>query len=84
MPLYTYTCEQHGLFKAWNKMEVSDQPQTCPVCTSLAPRALAAPTIGKNDDGFGSFANGAFNSDAGGASDTAGGGHACGPGCCHG
>lgn len=95
MPLYTYTCKSHGTFKAWNKMEASAEAQACPSCATMAPRALAAPAIGRSDsDGF----------DMGGADDMGGmcgmggcgegmcgsegmaemgGGHVCGTGCVH-
>lgn len=50
MPLYTYTCQDHGEFSAWGKMAESDNPQPCPTCAELAPRALARPAIAGGRD----------------------------------
>ena len=33
MPLYTYSCDEHGEFAAWARMSDSDAPQPCPACT---------------------------------------------------
>jgi putative FmdB family regulatory protein len=51
MPLYTYTCDQHGEFSAWTGMAESDVPQPCPSCTEPAPRALARPALGGRSEG---------------------------------
>ena len=50
MPLYTYTCSDHGEFSAWGRMATSEEPQPCPSCAAPAPRALARPAIGSRAD----------------------------------
>lgn len=47
MPLYTYDCADHGVFKDWSSMSESDRPGTCPICAALAPRAMARPMLAK-------------------------------------
>jgi putative FmdB family regulatory protein len=52
MPLYTYTCDDHGEFAAWGKMSESESPRPCPSCEHPAPRALARPAVGgRSGDG---------------------------------
>lgn len=92
MPLYTYTCSQHGVFQAWGKMAESDAPMPCPTCATLSPRALAKPMVTKGGEGD------AESTLAGGEScgmegcgmgacaaegNGFGGGHVCGAGCMH-
>lgn len=45
MPLYTYTCSDHGEFTAWGRLATSDAPEACPSCAEPAPRALARPNV---------------------------------------
>ena len=51
MPLYTYTCAEHGEFSAWGTMRESDAPQPCPSCAEPASRALARPMLGGRSEG---------------------------------
>lgn len=51
MPLYTYTCDDHGSFTEWASMSESDAPCACPSCAAPAPRALARPALGGRTDG---------------------------------
>ena len=83
MPLYTYTCTQHGEFSAWGKMTESDAPQPCPACTEPAPRALARPAIGGSRSGDEGLACGAGAcGEAGGATARPSFGGCCGGGAC--
>jgi putative FmdB family regulatory protein len=85
MPLYTYSCSQHGEFAAWNPMERSEAPQPCPTCAQQAPRALAHPAVaGRSGSGDGDF-GGDGGMDAGGMGGDdmgMGGGCGCGAGHC--
>ena len=76
MPLYTYACDQHGEFSAWGKMSESDQPQPCPACAELAPRALAHPAVAGGTAA-------AAGDTAAAAPTPSFGGHRCGHGCMH-
>ncbi|HEX6011381.1 MAG TPA: zinc ribbon domain-containing protein [Geminicoccaceae bacterium] len=80
MPLYTYTCDEHGEFSAWGRLSESDAPQPCPSCTEPAPRALARPAVGsRSGDGD------AMACDEGACAAGDGpsfGGHCCGGGAC--
>jgi putative FmdB family regulatory protein len=84
MPLYTYTCEDHGEFGAWSSMSASDEPQACPACSEPAPRALARPAIGGRSSGGDEMACGmgscgeSFGETGGGMM----GGGCCGGGMC--
>jgi putative FmdB family regulatory protein len=80
MPLYTYTCKDHGEFAAWGQMSAADQPQPCPSCATPAGRALAHPSIGGKQSAGGdgmSFGGGDSMPSA------PSGGHVCGGGCMH-
>ncbi len=55
MPLYTYTCHDHGEFSEWNSMSESEQAKPCPSCQEPAPRALARPAIGGRSGDEGAF-----------------------------
>ena len=86
MPLYTYTCREHGEFSAWSAMSASDQPQACPTCATPGPRALARPALGgRSADGDlgGDFGCGADGCGNGMCAPAAPGGHVCGAGCMH-
>ena len=73
MPLYTYTCDEHGEFAAWAPMRDSESPQPCPTCDAAASRALACPAVGGSGEGA---------SASGGAAPSFGS-HSCGAGCVH-
>lgn len=46
MPAYEYECTECGAFTAIRPMSVSGDPQTCPGCGEMAPRAiLTAPAF---------------------------------------
>jgi putative FmdB family regulatory protein len=80
MPLYTYDCPEHGVFKDWSSMSESDRPHACPTCAAPARRALARPMLGKGAEaGRPSFA--CDVGDRVGAR-AAGGGCGCGAGGC--
>lgn len=82
MPLYTYTCSDHGEFSAWGQMSTSDAPQPCPSCHEPAPRALAHPSVGgRSGDGDAGYGMGACGQ---GACEmpSMGGGGCCGGGAC--
>ncbi|HET6470065.1 MAG TPA: zinc ribbon domain-containing protein [Geminicoccaceae bacterium] len=84
MPLYTYTCQDHGQFSAWGRMSESDAPQPCPSCDTPAPRALARPAVAgrAGEDswgGDGGCGDGMCASDG----PPTGGEHVCGGGCVH-
>lgn len=78
MPLYTYTCDDHGQFATWATMAESEAPQTCPTCATPAPRALARPAVGGRGEAGGY--------DVGGCGDgmCAADGPSLGGGCCGG
>lgn len=40
MPVYDYLCETCGPFTDMRPMAECDDPQACPDCTALAPRAI--------------------------------------------
>lgn len=87
MPLYTYSCDDHGEFSAWGRMAESEAPQPCPTCTTPAPRALAHPAIGggrsAGGDAAGAMACGMGGCGEGMADGPAvGGGACCGGGAC--
>lgn len=46
MPLYEYDCPDCGLFTAWGRMAVAEEPAPCPGCGARAPRAIARPALG--------------------------------------
>ncbi len=73
MPLYTYTCDEHGEFAAWARMSDSETPQPCPTCNVAASRALARPAVGSSGE--------AASASPGAAPKL--GGHSCGAGCVH-
>jgi putative FmdB family regulatory protein len=75
MPLYTYTCDEHGEFAAWARMSDSEAPQPCPTCNVAASRALARPAVGGSGEGA--------PASAGGGAAPSFGGHSCGAGCVH-
>lgn len=84
MPLYTYTCRDHGEFAAWGKMESSDSPQPCPSCHEPSGRALARPMIGKAEGGGESMMAGGCGEGMCGTGPGMGmgGGGCCGGGAC--
>lgn len=84
MPLYTYTCRDHGEFSAWGKMAESDSPQPCPACAEPAPRALARPAIagGRDTPAMNACGMGGCEGASAGSA-PAMGGHCCGAGCVH-
>ncbi len=46
MPLYEYACDECGGFTATNSLSRYREPQPCPGCGSMAPRALlSAPAL---------------------------------------
>ncbi len=45
MPLYDYSCEHCGPFRAWHSMSKCQAPSDCPTCGDLGPRAVTAPFI---------------------------------------
>jgi putative FmdB family regulatory protein len=45
MPLYDYTCETCGPFRAWRSISEWQANVPCPICTSSAPRLAAAPML---------------------------------------
>ena len=75
MPLYTYTCDEHGEFAAWARMSDSETPQPCPACNVAASRALARPAVGSSGEGA--------SASAGSGATPSFGGHSCGAGCVH-
>ena len=80
MPLYTYTCHDHGEFSDWNSMSESERAKPCPSCQEPAPRALARPAIGGRSGDEGAFSGDACGM---GACDTPMmGGGCCGGGAC--
>jgi putative FmdB family regulatory protein len=83
MPLYTYTCRDHGEFAAWGKMSESDAPRPCPSCAAPAPRALAHPAVGGRAGEEGWSAGGSGEGMGAGDGPAMGGGHVCGAGCMH-
>jgi putative FmdB family regulatory protein len=46
MPSYDYDCNRCGPFSETHPMMEFAQPQSCPACGDLAPRALTSPAIG--------------------------------------
>jgi putative FmdB family regulatory protein len=80
MPLYTYTCNEHGEFSAWGRMSESDAPQPCPSCTEPAPRALARPAVGSRSESGDATACGTAGACA--SDGPSFGGHRCGGGAC--
>ncbi|MCS6879296.1 MAG: zinc ribbon domain-containing protein [Geminicoccaceae bacterium] len=90
MPLYTYTCQSHGVFEAWAKMADSDRPVPCPTCAAPSPRALAKPMLVKGasaEDGAeaseGCGLEGCGMGACGEEGCFADEGHVCGEGCAH-
>lgn len=82
MPLYTYTCREHGEFSAWGRLATSEAPEPCPTCAEPAPRALARPNVSHGDGGEVScFGDGACASGA--CERPAPSAHVCGSGCLH-
>jgi putative FmdB family regulatory protein len=81
MPLYTYTCREHGEFSGWGQMATSEQPQSCPTCAAPAPRALAHPAVGGRSEAAGLA--GGDGCGQGMCAAPAPMGHACGAGCVH-
>jgi putative FmdB family regulatory protein len=79
MPLYTYTCQEHGEFSGWGQMTTSEQPQACPACAAPSPRALARPAVGGHATGDGGSSS---HGQAAGAGPSPMG-HVCGAGCAH-
>lgn len=80
MPLYTYTCHDHGEFSDWNSMSQSERAKPCPSCQEPAPRALARPAIGGRSGDEGAFGGDACGM---GACETPMmGGGCCGGGAC--
>ena len=77
MPLYTYDCRDHGIFREWSSMSESDRPRACPDCGEAAPRAMARPML-KKSDGRRQFACDTPES----FTPPAGGGCGCGAGGC--
>src|ERR1700743_28320 len=46
MPVYEYLCDDCGPFKDMRPMSECDEPQDCPQCAGLSPRAiLTAPNF---------------------------------------
>lgn len=45
MPLYDYTCEDCGPFRAWRSMNDAAAPEDCPDCGAKAQRAMTAPFV---------------------------------------
>jgi putative FmdB family regulatory protein len=46
MPVYEYLCDDCGPFKDLRPMAECDDPQSCPQCTTMAPRViLTAPNF---------------------------------------
>jgi putative FmdB family regulatory protein len=80
MPLYTYDCAEHGVFKDWASMSESDQPHACPTCAAPSRRAMARPMLGKR----GGAERPSFACDVGDriGSPAGGGGCGCGAGGC--
>ena len=42
MPLYEYSCSQHGTFEAMRSMSESAAPGCCPGCRAESPRILSS------------------------------------------
>ncbi|HEX2528254.1 MAG TPA: zinc ribbon domain-containing protein [Geminicoccus sp.] len=80
MPLYTYDCADHGIFREWSAMSESDQPRACPSCGEPARRAMARPMLGRSA----ASERPSFACDVGdiAPSARAGGGCGCGAGGC--
>jgi putative FmdB family regulatory protein len=83
MPLYTYQCDRHGEFSAWGRMSQSNDPQPCPACEVLAPRALAHPAVGSRSAAGGESAAMGCGEGACATDGPSFGGHCCGAGCVH-
>ena len=83
MPLYTYTCDDHGEFAAWAQMSSSEAPQPCPSCATPAKRALAHPSIGGKQASGGDALSCGMGGGADGMPMAPAGGHVCGGGCVH-
>lgn len=45
MPLYNYVCEQGHRFEALVKMNLSDEPERCPVQDGPQPAPCSAPVV---------------------------------------
>ena len=41
MPLYEYSCSNHGVFESMGSMARSDEPASCPSCAAPADRILS-------------------------------------------
>ena len=46
MPLYEYLCDRCGGFAETRPLAEFADPQPCPGCGALAPRALTVPSLG--------------------------------------
>jgi len=80
MPIYTYTCPQHGTFSDWGTLATSAEPHDCPTCHVPAPRAMARPMLGRSDRG--QAGENAFACEAAPSGVPRGGGCGCGMGGC--
>ena len=49
MPLYEYSCEDHGNFEEFKAMSQGGKPASCPVCGQLSARVYSAPNIALMD-----------------------------------
>ena len=45
MPLYDYSCEDCGPFRAWRSMSDAAAPEDCPTCGAEARREMTAPFL---------------------------------------
>ena len=45
MPLYDYSCEHCGPFRAWRRMSECTAASECPECKDPAPRTPSAPFL---------------------------------------
>ena len=45
MPLYDYSCERCGPFRAWQRMSECTAASECPECGEAAPRVPSAPFL---------------------------------------
>ena len=45
MPLYDYSCEQHGIFSSLLPIAKRDDGVTCPDCGNLSERVISAPRL---------------------------------------
>jgi putative FmdB family regulatory protein len=82
MPLYTYSCAEHGEFAAWGRMSESEAPQPCPACEQPARRALAHPAVATGA-GEASACNAYPGCGEGMCGAPAPSPHVCGTGCMH-